>query len=93
MKKYSALILVALFFGFTAIPEVRLKSDGSIFHNDEAITIDELKEFNYPEIRLFVDRDVPYDVFINLLGQLEKIGVDRVGIVYNSAEILDKLSD
>ena len=90
MKKYSALILVALFYGFTTIPEVRLKSDGSIFHGDEAITIYELKEYNYSEIRLIVDYDVSYDKFIDLMGQLEKIGIRKVGIVSNTDGRSDK---
>ena len=90
MKKYTALILVALLFGFTTIPEVRLKSDGSIFHGDEAITIYELKEYNYSEIRLIVDYDVPYDKFINLMKKIEKIGIKKVGIVSNTDGLYDK---
>ena len=83
MQKYSVLFLVALFFGFTSIPEVQLKSDGSLLHHGNNITISELKEYNYSEITLIVDHDVPYGKFINTMAKLKEIGIEKVGVVSN----------
>ena len=82
MMKCIPIILVVLSVACSsAIPEINLKSDGSIFSNKMIISEDELKRnYTQSEVVIVVDNDVPYEELIELPELLESNGVQKVGI-------------
>ena len=84
MKKHFSLIILTLLLACSTIPEIHLKSDGSIYSNGESITEEDLKtNLSYSEVILTVDHDVPYEKVVELMAVLKKNGVKKVGLKAN----------
>jgi biopolymer transport protein TolR len=64
---------------------ITIKKDGRIFLNRSVVTIDSLKTLlsgrKEKEVFLKADRDVPYGVVVEVMGELKEAGVERLGMV------------
>lgn len=66
---------------------VTVKKGGQIFLNDNPITMQELttrlkaiKELN-PDVFLKADKDVPYGLVVEIMGEIKDAGIDKIGMV------------
>ncbi len=64
-----------------------IKRDGKIYMNDNPLTIDEMKrklevisKLN-PDVFLKADRDVPYGLVVEVMGEVKDSGIERLGMV------------
>lgn len=68
-----------------------IKKDGKIYMNDTPLTIEEMKKkleviskLN-PKVFLKADRDVPYGLVVEVLGEIKEAGIESLGIVTEPA--------
>lgn len=66
---------------------VTVKKGGQIYLNDNPITLQELttrlraiKELN-PDVFLRADKDVPYGLVVEIMGEIKDAGIDKIGMV------------
>lgn len=64
-----------------------IKRDGKIYMNDNPVTIKEMKrrleaisKLN-PDVFLRADRDVPYGLVVEVMGEVKDSGIERLGMV------------
>lgn len=68
-----------------------IKRDGRIYMNDNPVTIPEMKrklevigKLN-PHVFLKADKDVPYGLVIEVMGEVKESGIERLGMVTEPA--------
>ncbi len=66
---------------------VVIKKDGSLFMNDNRMTVSELhrkleaiSKMN-PDIFLKADKDVPYGLVVQVMGEIKDAGIEKLGMV------------
>lgn len=64
-----------------------IKRDGKIYMNDSPVTISEMKrrleaisKLN-PNVFLKADKDVPYGLVVEVIGEVKDSGIERLGMV------------
>ncbi len=64
---------------------VTIKKDGSIYVDKSAVNMDGLKSMlsgkSGKDVFLKADRDVPYGLVVEVMGELKEIGIERLGMV------------
>lgn len=68
-----------------------IKRDGRIYMNDSPVTISEMKrsleaisKLN-PNVFLKADKDVPYGLVVEVMGEVKDSGIERLGMVTEPA--------
>jgi TolR protein len=68
-----------------------IKRDGRIYMNDNPVSMDEMKKrlevisrLN-PEVYLKADKDVPYGLVVEVMGEVKESGIERLGMVTEPA--------
>jgi biopolymer transport protein TolR len=64
---------------------ITIKKDGKIYLDKTSVTLKSLtaqlaKKTN-KEVYLKADKDVPYGVVVNIMGELREIGIEKLGMV------------
>ncbi len=66
---------------------ITIKRGGAIYLNDNPITMKELtqrlsamKKLN-PDVFLKADKDVPYGLVVEMMGEIKDAGIDKIGMV------------
>jgi biopolymer transport protein TolR len=64
---------------------ITVKKDGKIYVGKTAVTFKELqskfRKATDKEVFLKADRDVPYGLVVNVMGELREIGIEKLGMV------------
>ncbi len=64
---------------------ITIKKDGRIYLNRSAVSLSSLKSLlskkSDREVFLKADKDVPYGVVVEVMGELREAGVERLGMV------------
>lgn len=64
---------------------ITIKKDGKIYLNKSAVTLNALKSElsgkSDKEVFLKADKDVPYGVVVEVMGELREAGVEKLGMV------------
>jgi biopolymer transport protein TolR len=79
-------------------PEERIaivvKKGGSLFMNDTAVSVSEMKtrlsaisKMN-PNVFLKADRDVPYGLVVEIMGEIKEAGIEKLGMVTEPKSLL-----
>lgn len=79
-------------------PEERIavvvKKSGSLFMNDTAVSVSEMKtrlsaisKMN-PNVFLKADKDVPYGLVVEIMGEIKEAGIEKLGMVTEPKTIL-----
>ncbi len=67
---------------------ITIKKDGKIYLNKTGASINELKtklaSMSDRDIFLKADKDVPYGIVIEVMGELREIGIEKLGMVTES---------
>lgn len=67
---------------------ITIKKDGKIYLNKTGTSINELKSklasMSDRDIFLKADKDVPYGIVIEVMGELREIGIEKLGMVTES---------
>jgi biopolymer transport protein TolR len=65
--------------------EITIKKDGKIYLDKAAITLSalsaRLSKSTNREVFLKADKDVPYGLVVEVMGELREIGIDKLGMV------------
>jgi biopolymer transport protein TolR len=64
---------------------ITIKKDGKLYMDKSAVTMETLKadivKIPNKEVFLKADRDVPYGIVVNVMGELREIGIEKLGMV------------
>lgn len=67
---------------------ITIKKDGKIYLNKTSTSINELKSklasMSDRDVFLKADKDVPYGIVIEVMGELREIGIEKLGMVTES---------
>ncbi|MEK7823111.1 MAG: protein TolR [Nitrospirota bacterium] len=67
---------------------ITIKKDGKIYLNKTGTSINELKSklasMSDRDVFLKADKDVPYGIVIEVMGELREIGIEKLGMVTES---------
>jgi len=67
---------------------ITIKKDGKIYLNKTGTSINELKSklasMSDRDIFLKADKDVPYGIVIEVMGELREIGIEKLGMITES---------
>ena len=67
---------------------ITIKKDGKIYLNKTGSSINELKSklasMSDRDIFLKADKDVPYGIVIEVMGELREIGIEKLGMITES---------
>ena len=67
---------------------ITIKKDGKIYLNKTGISINELKSklasMSDRDVFLKADKDVPYGIVIEVMGELREIGIEKLGMITES---------
>ncbi len=67
---------------------ITIKKDGKIYLNKTGASINELKSklasMSDRDVFLKADKDVPYGIVIEVMGELREIGIEKLGMVTES---------
>lgn len=67
---------------------ITVKNTGKIYLNKSSVTIktlkSKLKGMADKNVFLKADRDVPYGVIVNIMGELREAGIERLGMITES---------
>jgi biopolymer transport protein TolR len=67
---------------------ITVKKDGRIFLNKSSVTVETLKSRFKGKadenVFLKADRDVPYGIIVNIMGELREAGIEKLGMVTES---------
>ena len=67
---------------------ITIKKDGKIYLNKTGTSINELKSklasMSDRDVFLKADRDVPYGIVIEVMGELREIGIEKLGMITES---------
>jgi len=65
--------------------EITIKKDGRIFLDKATVTLEalsaKLSKSKNREVFLKADKDVPYGLVVEVMGELREIGIDKLGMV------------
>jgi len=65
--------------------EITIKKDGKIYLDKTGMTLDalsaKLASSKNREVFLKADKDVPYGLVVEVMGELREIGIDKLGMV------------
>ena len=64
---------------------ITIKKDGSIYVDKSAVNMEGLKSMlagkSGKDVFLKADRDVPYGLVVEVMGELKELGIERLGMV------------
>ncbi len=67
---------------------ITIKKDGKIYLNKTGASINELKSklasMSDRDVFLKADKDVPYGIVIEVMGELREIGIEKLGMITES---------
>ncbi|MDP3297957.1 MAG: protein TolR [Thermodesulfovibrionia bacterium] len=67
---------------------ITIKKDGKIYLNKTGTSINELKSklasMSDRDVFLKADKDVPYGIVIEVMGELREIGIEKLGMITES---------
>ena len=67
---------------------ITIKKDGKIYLNKTSASINELKSklasMSDRDVFLKADKDVPYGIVIEVMGELREIGIEKLGMITES---------
>ena len=67
---------------------ITIKKDGKIYLNKTSTSINELKSklasMSDRDVFLKADKDVPYGIVIEVMGELREIGIEKLGMITES---------
>jgi biopolymer transport protein ExbD len=65
--------------------EITIKKDGRIYLDKTAVTLEalsaRLSKNKNREVFLKADKDVPYGLVVEVMGELREVGIDKLGMV------------
>lgn len=65
--------------------EITIKKDGRIYLDKTAVTLEalsaKLSKNKNREVFLKADKDVPYGLVVEVMGELREVGIDKLGMV------------
>lgn len=66
---------------------ISIKKDGKIYVNDNAVSISKIKDkmkaisMLKPNVFLRADKNVPYGVVVEVMGELKEAGIEKLGMI------------
>jgi len=64
---------------------ITIKKDGKLYLDKSAVTMERLRsdlvKIPNREVFLKADKDVPYGLVVNVMGELREIGIEKLGMV------------
>ena len=73
---------------------ITIKKDGKIYLDKRAVSLKTLKSrlagMSKREVFLKADREVPYGLVVEVMGELKEIGIERLGMVTEPKGIIER---
>jgi biopolymer transport protein TolR len=66
---------------------IAIKKDGKIYVNNNAVSISKMKDkmraisMMKPNVFLRADKEVPYGIVVNVMGELKEAGIEKLGMI------------